>query len=400
MEDYEKKYKEVLKKIREGLQPSPDGTKISGVTRAFLEEVFPELKESEDELTWLTEYIEEEAYSLSMDIRDNEDCIKLKNLKKSLAWLNRQVPTKISEEDEKIKRFLIQMAQNGHGGNKEWWDKCVAWLEKQGKSSDQIHYWTEEEIEPIISDYLRGAEHYGGMIGRLRCLKPKSLEKQVEQKPISDTKYEGKAGDSLSVNGKPFDYEKATITQKDFALPSQSERKSLQQVLNDMKNDVDYFVRYAEAFVKEQEHKSAWSDEDESYINNAIAACRSLYGEYSETAHWLKSLKDRVQPKQEWSEEDKEMFDRIDESLYYYATKLRCEKDYSLADAVKEEQSWLFSLKNRIQPQPQQEWSEEDEEMTEDLIKGCLSSEKTHHLVHTSKEIVDWLDSVKNRMQK
>lgn len=47
--NYEKKYKEVLKKIREGLQPSPDGTKISGVTRAFLEEVFPELAESEDE---------------------------------------------------------------------------------------------------------------------------------------------------------------------------------------------------------------------------------------------------------------------------------------------------------------------------------------------------------------
>jgi len=37
-------------------------------------------------------------------------------------------------------------------------------------------YWTEEEIEPIISDYLRGAEHYGGMIGRLRCLKPKQSQ--------------------------------------------------------------------------------------------------------------------------------------------------------------------------------------------------------------------------------
>ena len=47
--DYEKKYKEAFAKIREGIQPLPDGAKISGVTRAFLEEVFPELKESEDE---------------------------------------------------------------------------------------------------------------------------------------------------------------------------------------------------------------------------------------------------------------------------------------------------------------------------------------------------------------
>lgn len=47
--NYEKLYKNALKKIREGLQPLSDGTKISGVTRAFLEEVFPELQESEDE---------------------------------------------------------------------------------------------------------------------------------------------------------------------------------------------------------------------------------------------------------------------------------------------------------------------------------------------------------------
>ena len=38
--------------------------------------------------------------------------------------------------------------------------------------------WSEEEIEPIISDYLCGREHYGGMIGRLCHLKPK--QKQTE----------------------------------------------------------------------------------------------------------------------------------------------------------------------------------------------------------------------------
>lgn len=57
-----------------------------------IESIFPELqsKESEDELTWLTNYIEEEAYYLSMDIRDNEDKIKLQKLQKSLAWLKKQ----------------------------------------------------------------------------------------------------------------------------------------------------------------------------------------------------------------------------------------------------------------------------------------------------------------------
>lgn len=43
-------------------------------------------------------------------------------------------------------------------------------------------------------------------------------------------------------------------------------------------------------------------------------------------------------------------------------------------------------------------WSEEDEEMIEDLIKGCVSAEKAHHFVHTPKEIADWLKSLKDRI--
>ena len=43
------RYTEAVKKIREGLKPLQDGTKISGVTRAFLEGVFPELKPSKRE---------------------------------------------------------------------------------------------------------------------------------------------------------------------------------------------------------------------------------------------------------------------------------------------------------------------------------------------------------------
>lgn len=46
--DDEKKYKEALKKLQEALAPK-NGCEISGLTRACIEEIFPELKESEDE---------------------------------------------------------------------------------------------------------------------------------------------------------------------------------------------------------------------------------------------------------------------------------------------------------------------------------------------------------------
>ena len=48
--------------------------------------------------------------------------------------------------------------------------------------------------------------------------------------------------------------------------------------------------------------------------------------------------------------------------------------------------------------EPQSAWSDEDEEMAEDLIKGLLSSEKVYNLAHTSKEIADWLKSLKDRI--
>jgi hypothetical protein len=58
--------------------------------RTALETVFPELKEDEDELEWLKQFIQEEAYILSMDIRDDEDSFRLKKLQKSLEWLKKQ----------------------------------------------------------------------------------------------------------------------------------------------------------------------------------------------------------------------------------------------------------------------------------------------------------------------
>ena len=82
--DYEKKYKEALEKIRDGLQPLQDGAKISGVTRAFLEEVFPELKESEDERI-RKEIIEHLRLEIEPECTLSED-----EGKRWIAWLEKQ----------------------------------------------------------------------------------------------------------------------------------------------------------------------------------------------------------------------------------------------------------------------------------------------------------------------
>jgi len=106
----------------------------------------------------------------------------------------------------------------------------------------------------------------------------------------------------------------------------------------------------------EDEQKPAWSEEDERHKNTIIRAIHGagnitpIDGELAEK--WLKSNKDRVQPKQEWNEEDS----------YMLGQAIKCVNNSGKLDVSTEEiEYWLKSLKNRVQPQ--REWSEEDEEM-------------------------------------
>ena len=122
--DYKNKYNEALERARELSKT---------ITGANYEYIFPELKEDEDELTWLKNYISEEAYYLSMDIRDCEDRLKLQKLQKSLAWLEKQgeqKPVEWSEYDEhKIKDiiYFLSSAKKHYASTVEL-DACVRWL--------------------------------------------------------------------------------------------------------------------------------------------------------------------------------------------------------------------------------------------------------------------------------
>lgn len=135
-----------------------------------------------------------------------------------------------SDEDERIRKELIAFLKNASEGNLDistpykTFGKWLAWLEKQGCEPMEINP-TEFDIrlQALIARFggLPKEELVGSLSFWLNVVQNdgtyKDEEKQGEQKPTSDTMYEVGAGDSLSVNGKPFDYEHASITQKDFA---------------------------------------------------------------------------------------------------------------------------------------------------------------------------------------
>lgn len=76
----EKKYKEALEKLQEALAPK-NGCEISGLTRGCIEEIFPELKETEDERIrdMLLRHIQRARGSLTND--EAGECIE---------WLKKQ----------------------------------------------------------------------------------------------------------------------------------------------------------------------------------------------------------------------------------------------------------------------------------------------------------------------
>lgn len=105
--NYEQRYKQAIEKIRKGLQPLSDGAKTSGVTKAFLEEVFPELAESKDEKV--------RKALITFFQRFPYDSIEQAgtNAKEAIAWLEKQ-----GQEPKKVsiwKHWKNGIAGNGDG---------------------------------------------------------------------------------------------------------------------------------------------------------------------------------------------------------------------------------------------------------------------------------------------
>lgn len=135
-----------------------------------------------------------------------------------------------------------------------------------------------------------------------------------------------------------------------------------------------------------------WSDDDEEYLKAAIWYAENPAHKVvknSMLVEWLKSLKGRFGSEanctttKEWSEED--------EGRY-----LSCLKRLSTGNIEQPENVntvWFKSLKNRVQPQPKQEWSEKDEKMLKWLCR-IVHSQRVGKVITLREESVlgEWID--------
>ena len=121
-------------------------------------------------------------------------------------------------------------------------------------------------------------------------------------------------------------------------------------VIDDGKAEMDYCFTKMMAGEKVS---PAWSEEDKNFMYDTLSNLTELkdrygevYGNVGKCIDWLKSIKDRVQPqpKQEWSEKDEEMcqetIDWFEKKCFPYAL----EEENPARESIK----WLKSLKNRL----------------------------------------------------
>ena len=90
----------------------------------------------------------------------------------------------------------------------------------------------------------------------------------------------------------------------------------------------------------------------------------------------------------EWDKEDKEMFEAVDESLYCYESG----KAPEMVAQIEAERCWLHSLPERFNLQPKQEWSEEEKEMLRTVIYDLERHDKDAYAAE-----IKWLKSLLER---
>jgi hypothetical protein len=103
-----------------------------------------------------------------------------------------------------------------------------------------------------------------------------------------------------------------------------------------------------------------------------------------------------VEQKPTWSEEDEAIYYGVIETEQYMLDVVNGIKKFNVGNiSIKEEctreLNWLKSLKDRIQPKPKQEWSEEDETVLNNLIYALAND----RIGNNRDEYVDWLKSLR-----
>ena len=392
--NYKEKYEMALEGIQEILSSGEDSIKMSTL-QLRLQGIFPELAESEDDRI-------RKAIHIYLDWLDGrKDCQPKGDytIKDMIAWLEKQ------GENEANKMPIWKHWKDGICGNGE--GKPI-YLIKDGDAysiSSVLGYECDYielseldksisvkdiekpvgKVEPkfrvgdwIVSNeklYVYQIEEINVFVARVN---ENGVSFVVDVKCLNDahlwTIEDAKDGDVLQLGEVTAIFREyignehcecyCSVCNGKFEIPSQESDDNIYGCYNVTPATKE---QRELLFQKMKEAGYEWSDKNRKLSHSKVT-----------------KISDQVQ-KPAWSEEDEVKINRI----------VACLENLNVADndILLKDVDWLKSLKDRVQPQPNQEWSEEDEKIRQTIInefKQCSEWYCSNGL--TKEDCINWLN--------
>ena len=174
---------------------------------------------------------------------------------------------------------------------------------------------------------------------------------------------------------------------KDFHPATKEQRDTLMKAMV----DAGYTFDFEKKELKKIEQNTAWSEEDERIYQSIMDDSVQENQLNDKQTNWLRDIKYRYfpQPKQEWSEEDEIGFR---DAMWAIEQARTIAKDENDMGNIWYAENWLKSLEDRVQPK--QEWSEEDDYNLQCMIAKVTSDIQKGN-VGRNQELIDWLKSLR-----
>lgn len=191
--------------------------------------------------------------------------------------------------------------------------------------------------------------------------------------------------ETLDVDGF-FEGQKTMAKESIAWLEKQSKASKVEQAMREVEEKAEAFTEAHKGETSEEilaqmrGEQKPWSEEDDYNLQCCIAKIQydidnGRIGRNRELLTWLKSFKDRVQPKQEWKQENthdltdfENVMMHIGDSFFGQYAGL----DPNDTIAIKEQATILLGLV------PKQEWNKEDEMFVHGLIRGLAAKRDIH----------------------
>lgn len=393
----------------------------AAITKKRLEDIFPELKDSEDEKIRkeMIFYFTEEIPQCS--IQEHSD-----KMREFISWLKRQ----------EVERTKLELkAGNSYFCYKSRWERAdsetfkkglIYKCNKDGVLDNFVIKNPEQHFIEIKDERISWLEKQGekGTKGNMREI-PFSEQKPVEQKFVNNkfkmtkskkqiillTQQEGNneiafATDSLihakNMLGLGLAYINELINEDDkesvipngnflsnyFPLEPWSDEQTKRNLINFLKSlgateipqaSLNRYLAYLE---KQGEQNSIDDLTQQEAMDIAVAKCFD----------WIKDQDEYelVEQNPAWSEEDDDNLSWLVEMLLGFdGNDIECYKDKKFIDKCKEVCKWLKAIKDRTFPQPKQEWTEDDKDKLNRIYSILGQATDTHAFSTTCRLIGD-----------